>query len=285
MELIKSRPSLNLSLNSSFLSSNSSTSNNKSARGAGSGAIRTSLRKSIRTSQFSRMKDQEDESYWSGFFNNKNLLGFLDIHKYFRGHQLMDLEELRKLPGSNIWRLPAQTSLENGRTIDVAAIRNKLLAEHFGSSENVPLELLLEIFPDEQERKEFLEKYKMPLKPPQKAKKKDDIFSNVELALSEGESVRLKDQDSTMQDGVKLMQKKVVRRNENGDLEEVFVDEWIPMKKIMKKVLIENSDGELIETFVEEWVPADKESVIFSEFSSDYDAADENRRKMSSFEG
>lgn len=270
----KSRLSLNSSLGSLNLSRTSSNTSVTSIKsGKVSGGIQTSLRKGLpKASQFShskRMRDpEEEESIWKGFFSSKSMLNMIDIHKYLKGYQLSDLEELKKLPGGNIWRLPSTTQLQNGKTVDVAAIRNKLLAEHFGGAQNVPEEILQEIFPTEAERKEFIEKYSK-ISPQKGHNLKDKLNKHncaEKITLLQGESIVARGFDANGEEVVvKLSKKKAVIRNANGELEEITIEELVPMKKISKKILVKNSDGELKETFVQEWVPVDKTTVDVAE--------------------
>lgn len=237
---------------------NSSSSITKSNKG---GNMKTSLRKGIpRASKFSKMREpeeEEEESIWKGFFG-KNILGMFDISKYLHGSQLSDLEELKKLPGHNIWKLPARTSIGNGKIIDVEALRNRLLAEHYGGSQNIPEEILLELFPDEQVRKEFIEKYRTVVSPTQNSDQKeentrDDIsFFNTEFMGGKG---GVETNDEMLQ--LRPYKRKVMVKNANGEFEEVIVEELTLMKKVMKKVMVLNADGEWVETETEEWVPVE----------------------------
>lgn len=130
-------------------------------------------------------------------------------------------------------------------------IRNQLLAERFGGSENVPEELLKEMFPDEKERKEFIEQHNEA--------KNHTLY---DFALCKGESIIAKGVDSNGEEViVKLRKKKVLIQHTNGELVETVVDEMIPMKKITKKILVKDAQGNMKETTVEEWVPVDKTTV------------------------
>lgn len=152
----------------------------------------------------------------------------------------------------DVSRIIKQGQLNDIKTKNVSkAERNKLLAEHFGGSENVPEEVLREMFPDEAERKEFIEQYR-----------EATILNHEEFGLLKGESIVARGFDSNGKEVVvKLCKKKIMVANKEGVLEEVVVDELVPMRKISKKILTETADGELKETYVEEWVPVDKTTV------------------------
>lgn len=148
--------------------------------------------------------------------------------------------------------------------------RKILLAEHFGGSENVPEELLMELFPDEKERKEFIEKYKDAA-----------MFNSQEkFSLSKGETIVGRGFDSNGEEVVvKLRKKKVMVKNAEGKLEEMVIEELIPMKKIRNKVLVENSEGELTETSVEEWVPVDKNTVDVAQIMNQKQLSEITKKK------
>lgn len=143
--------------------------------------------------------------------------------------------------------------------------RNKLLAEHFGGARNVSKALLEEIFTDESERKEFLEKYSTCQK----------------FALAEGETIIARGVDSNGEEVVvKLTKKKVLIQNAKGELEEAVVDEMVPMKKISKKIMVKDSNGEMKETVVEEWVPVDKDTVDVAQIIKQSQVNEIKRKKI-----
>ena len=127
------------------------------------GRIQTSLRKGPPKKSTKILKasadNDDEESIWKGIPNNRNIFDYINFAKYLKGHHIEDVEELQKLPRGEIWRLPAKTALGNGKTIDVNAIRCKILAEHFKGAENVPGELLEQLFSGEEDRKRFLDNY------------------------------------------------------------------------------------------------------------------------------
>ena len=262
---MKPRLTNNTSLNTSAVSRASSNNHSfTSYKPKSPGGIQTSLRKGLpKNFQFASGKGvgspDDEESIWKGIFNNRDIFDYINVHSSLKGALWEDIEELRKLPGGNIWHLPPTTSLENGKTIDVATLRCKILAGHFKGAENVPEKVLKELFPNENDRKNFLMCHHSRMNTSQNEK--------ISAGGPNAAGLYGKQQEGEAMSPVGV-RRSIFVRNAKGELEEIFLNNPFPTRSFDTKQLL--LKGEFADGSVGDWT-FEQDSGDYSVKGSQYD--------------
>lgn len=233
--------------------SNYSVTSSKS--GKPGGGIQTSLKKGIpKASRFASSKKldnpEEEESIWKGIFNNRDIFDYIRLQKILKGNPLDDIDELKNLPGGNIWRLPSSHTIGNGKT-NIGALRSQVLANYFKGAENVPEEVLKEVFPQENDRNKFLTEYHSKT---EKMQKELQLHESFDSSILSRRDTMEDNKDEINEKPGRLNRKSLFAKNDDGEQDDAHGEGGgAGGKKARRKVTIENSRGELEEISADEW--------------------------------